>query len=123
MAKKILTAVSDLNLDFIKAYCDAMVLCSEEPDTFEETETYALADVPMVEGDFTKGDHTPDGRELAVSAKPGITVDANGTGTHIALVDISESLLVVVTECDPLAVTTPGTVDFPSWKIINRAPT
>jgi hypothetical protein len=77
----------------------------------------------MAVEDYTKGDHTPDGRELAVAAKPGIAVDANGTGTHIALVDVSEELLVLVTTCAPLAVTTPGTVDFPSWKIINRAPT
>ena len=112
MAKSCHTDVIDGALDIIRNNCTRMTLCSAQPTTYTEANaTYALADVTMAAGDFTKAaDGT--GRKLTVAAKSGVTVDATGTGTHIAWLDVSNSKLLYVTTCTNVNVNNPGTVDF-----------
>lgn len=133
MAKRSLAAAMDKYLDVLKTGsgsvgpCNKMVACNAEPTTFTEANaTFALADVAMASGDFTiaAGDgagNVP--RKVTVAAKSAVAIDTSGTATHIALVDTVNSLLLFVTTCTSQALVSPGTVNFPAWKLEVGAPT
>lgn len=124
MAKAIPDLVADKDLDYIKAKCDKMTICNDQPTTFTEgNATFALADVAMASGDFTIQNHSPDGRELVAAAKNSVPIDSSGTGTHIALLNTADSELLAVTTCSSIVLTSGGTVNIPSWKLVNRDPT
>lgn len=117
MAKSTHDDVLDAALNYIKNNCTRMVLCSAQPTTFTEANaTYALADVTMASGDFTLANGDTSGRKVTVAAKTGVTVDATGTGNHVALLDVTNSKLLYVTTCTSQAVGAGGTVDFGTWK-------
>lgn len=109
----------DAALDYIKNNADLMILCSAQPTSYAEaTATYALADVAMASGDFTHANGDTSGRKTTVAAKSSVTVDANGTGNHIALVKTGTStLLYVNTPAVNKAVLTGDLVNFAAWKI------
>ena len=116
MAKSVADSVIDLALADI-ATATRMVLCSAQPTTFTEANvTYALADVTMAGGDFTgPANGTVSGRKITTAAKTAVTVDATGTGNHVALLDVAGSRLLAVTTCADVAVGIGGTVDIGSF--------
>lgn len=117
MAKAVPDATIDMLLDYI-ALSTLMVACSAEPTTYAEAiTTYALADVAMAGGDFTKANDTS-GRKITTAAKTGVVIDVSGTATHVALVATSGTTLRAVTTCTSQVLTAGGgaTVDFPAWK-------
>lgn len=127
MAKAAPDAVMDAALDYV-AGSNKMVACSAQPTTFAEANaTYALADQAMTagdgNGDFTIADGDVSGRKLTMTAKSGVTIDTNGTATHVALVNTGDSSLRYVTTCTSQALVGGGTVDFPAWKIEIADPT
>lgn len=94
MTKFINDAVMDAALDEI-ALADLQTLCTDPPTTrTEAVTTYALADVAMAGGDYTKANGDTDGRKVTVAAKSSVTVDTTGMATHRALVDATRLLLV-----------------------------
>jgi hypothetical protein len=118
MAKLVHDDVLDGALNIIKNNCTKMTVCSTQPTTYAEgNATYALADVTMTGTDFTVGNGDVSGRKLAVAAKSAVTIDADGTALHIALLDVSNSKLLYVTTCSSQALSTGGTVDIPTWDI------
>ena len=119
MAKSVHNDVLDGALNIVKNNATRMTVCSDEPTTYAEgNATYALADVTVASGDFTNADGDTSGRKCTVAAKSGVLIDASGTATHIALLDVTNSKLLYVTTCTPQALTANGsnTVNFPSWK-------
>lgn len=124
MAKSLHDDVFDGALNVIKNNCTRMTLCSAQPTTYTEgNATYALADATMASGDFTVSDGDTNGRKVRVATKTGITVDANGTGIYVALLDVSNSKLLAVTTCPSKVVTTADLVDFSVWDIEIADPT
>lgn len=133
MAKRCNSELLDLPLNAIKSGngtvgpCTRMVACSAEPTSFTEANaTYALADVTMASGDFTVGagdgaGNTP--RKVTVAAKTGVNVDSNGTATHVALLDVTNSKLLEVTTCTSQVLTAGNSMNFPAWDIEFSAPT
>lgn len=114
MARSLSDTVYDQALNYIKNNCDKMILCSAQPTTYAEAvTTYALADVTMTSSDYTVSNGDVSGRKVRAAAKTSVTVDAGGTGTHIAHVKTGDTTLHVVTTCTSQAVTAGGTVDFP----------
>lgn len=114
MGKIVHDDVLDGALNIIKNNCNSMTVCSAQPTTrTEAVTTYALADVAMASTDFTIADGDTSGRKLTVAAKSGITVDASGTGTHIALCDGTRLLLV--TTMTSQALTAGNTCNIPAW--------
>lgn len=86
-----------------------LVLCSAEPTTFTEANaTYALADVAVDSGDFTKANGDTSGRKVTMAAQTGILIDISGTITHAALVKTSDSTLRYVFTTGSQAVTANG---------------
>ena len=95
-------------------------VCSAQPTTrTEAVTTYALADTtPSFTG---PADGSPDGRQIIVDQKTGVTIDTSGTATHVALCDGSN--LLHVTTCTSQALTAGGTVTIPAETITFRDPT
>lgn len=117
MAKSIHDDVLDAALNLIKNNATRMVACSAQPTTFAEANaTYALADVTMAAGDYTVGNGDTSGRKITVAAKTGIPVDATGTVTHVAHLDVANSKLLFVTTTPSQAVGAGGTLDIGSHK-------
>jgi hypothetical protein len=114
-------AVLDGTLDVI-ATGTIMTICSAQPTTrAEAVTTYALADVTVSSGDFTKAAGDTSGRKVTVGAKSGVNVDSSGTATHIAICDGSN--LLIVTTCTSQALTAGNTANIPAFKYEAAAPT
>lgn len=116
MGKSVHDDVLDGAFNIIKNNCTRMTVCSTQPTTYTEANaTYALADVTMASGDFTLADGDTNGRKVTVAAKSAVPIDASGTAAHVALLDVSNTKLLLVTTCTSLALTAGGTVDIPAW--------
>lgn len=124
MAKAAPDAVMDAAFDYIDQ-STTMIVCSAQPTTYTEaTVTFALADVAVTpDTDFTKADGATGGRKVTVAAKSGVTVDATGTATHVALVRSTDSTLRYVTTCTSQALTAGNTVNIPAWAVEIADPT
>lgn len=117
MAKATPDAVLDKILDEI-ATATSMVACSAQPTTYTEAvTTYALADVVMAGGDYTKANGDTSGRKVTVAAKSAVDVDTSGSATHVALVRTADTTLIYVTTCSSVALDAAGTVNFGAWDI------
>jgi len=118
MGKSVHDDVLDGALNIIKNNCTRMTVCSQQPTTYTEANaTYALADVTVASGDFTVGNGDTSGRKVTVAQKTGVTVDASGTGNHVALLDVSNSKLLYVTTATSQALTSGNTMTFNAWDI------
>ncbi len=114
MAKYVADAVMDLLLNGIAAG-NIMTVCSAQPtNRTEAVTTYALADVALAGGDFTNANGDSSGRKVTIAQKANVTIDANGTATHVSICDGANLLLV--TTCTPQALTAGGTVTIPTFK-------
>lgn len=118
MAKSVHDDVLDAALNYIKNNATRMTACTAQPTTFTEANaTFARADVTMAAGDFTAANGDTSGRKLTVAAKTAVPVDASGTVTHVALLDVTNSKLLYVTTTASQAVSAGGTVDIGTWKV------
>lgn len=121
MAKQAPDATIDGELDYI-AGSTVMHVCSAEPANYAGIAAVSLADATMAAGDFTKADDTS-GRKVTMTAKSGVTVDASGTATHVALAKVADTTLRYVTTCTSQALTSGNTVNVPAWKVNVQDPT
>lgn len=124
MAKRVFQEVLDAALNNIKNNANLMHALSAESTTWTEfNSTHKLADVAMASGDFTLAAGDTSGRKVTSGAKTGVTIDSNGTATHVGWGDSTNTLVKVVTTCTSQALNTGGTVDFPAWKYEINNPT
>lgn len=113
--------VLEAPLDEIIDNCNLMILCSAQPtDRNDAVNVVNLADIAMASTDFTKANGDISGRKAIVAGKYTVTVDHNGDGNHIALVDATR--LLHVTTCPTKAVVTTEPVDILTWDIEFRDP-
>jgi hypothetical protein len=124
MAKMAPNAEMDAALAYVQA-CDKMIVCSAEPANYAEaTATYDLATVALsTPEDLVISNDGTSGRKLVIAAKSGVTVDHDGTATHVAVCKSGDSTLRYVTTCASKSLFTAFLVDFPSWKINIQDPT
>lgn len=90
-------------------------ICSSAPANHAGIAAVSLADVTVDSSDFTAGDGDSSGRKVTVSAQNGITVDDDGTATHIAGTD--GSTMLFLTECTSQVLTSGNTVNIPAFDI------
>ena len=115
------TKVLDALLDGI-ATGTIMTVCSAQPTTrTEAVTTYALADVVLAGGDYTKANGDVSGRKITTAQKASVPIDTTGTATHIAICDATDVLLV--TTCTSQSLTSGGTVTIPAFKCETTDPT
>lgn len=114
MAKFANDLVMDAALDYI-ATGTIMTACSAQPtNRTEAVTTYALADVTLAGGDYTKANGDSSGRKVTIAQKSNVPIDTTGTANHVAICDGTNLLLV--TTCTSQALTAGGTVTFPAFK-------
>lgn len=114
MPKFVNDLVMDAALDVI-ATATIMTACSSQPtNRTEAVTTYALADVTLAGGDFTKANGDSSGRKITTAQKSNVAIDTSGTANYIAQCDGTNLLLV--TTCTPQSLTGGGTVTFPAFK-------
>lgn len=100
--------VLDDGLQLLTDVVDKLVLCSQQPTTYTEAiTTYNLANksTPTVSA---PQDGDASGRKVTISAISDGTVDANGTATHYALVDVSLTKLLAAANLSASQVVTSG---------------
>ena len=123
MAKSVHPDVLDASHD-VTALADQMLICSAEPSDRANALTLALADVAMTPGDgndYTVGAGAPDGRSVTMAAKNGVLIDANGDGTHVALIDGTRLLRVTTMASQTL--TAGNQANIAAWTARIAAPT
>jgi hypothetical protein len=118
MAKFVLDAVLDTALNEIINNADQLVICSGQPATYADATTddgsggNALGETAIAGADFTgPADGDTNGRKLTVNQQTGITVDVTGTADHVAIVDDTNSRLLLVTTISSQSVSSGGTAD------------
>ena len=117
MGKSLSNAVLDGSLDV--AVGDQISVCSAEPTTYAEAiTTFKLAISTSVPGgDFVNADGDSSGRKMTVATQTAVTIDSTGTGNHVAITNLSGTLLKVVTTATPQLLTSGGTVDIGTFKL------
>lgn len=84
----------------------------------------AISDNLMPEASPSVGapaDGDTNGRKATVAASNGNTADANGTATHVSLIDAT--VLLYVTTCTSQAITSGNTVNIGAWDVEIADPT
>ena len=125
MAKFINDVVLDAQLEKV-ATGTHIHLCSSQPTTKTEADTtYQLASSTLTtgdgNGDYTIANGDVNGRKITISQQTGINVDNSGTGTHLAIVDATNVLLV--TTITSQAVTAATTITFNAFDYSTSDPT
>ena len=118
--------IADSSMDLLLAVIDGatvMHACTtlDATPTLAEVNAASLANVAMAAGDITLADGATSGRRAIMAAKSGVSVTATNTAADIALVDGTN--VKCVTTCTPQALTSGGTVNFPTWSWEVRDPT
>lgn len=118
MAKYADDAIMDAALDNLINNADQLVVCAGQPANYSDATTdngsggNALGETAVGAGDFTKADGDTSGRKVTVAAQSGITVDADGTADHVAIIDDTNTTLKLVTTLSSSqAVSAGGTMD------------
>ena len=116
MAKFLPDAIIDGMLSYIQVRLTGISVCSTQPTTYAEaTATYKLADKNgLTSTDLTVGNGDTSGRKIAMVAHSAVTIDATGTAAHVAWWGSSGSILLLVTTCTTIALTTGSTVTIPT---------
>jgi len=112
MAKFIADSIYNLQLAGL-ATGTSISLCNAQPTTRAEAiTTFMLATTTTIpgdgNGDFVIAAGDTDGRKITIGAQAGVNVTNSGTGTHIAICDGSDVLLV--TTCTSQVVTSGNTI-------------
>ena len=130
MGKWVADAVLDAALNHIKNNSTRVTLCNAQPADYSKavndpstSSGNRLADVSISSADFgspQNGDVS--GRKIQVDAQSSISVDVTGTVTHLAMVDVSSTVLLYVTTVSSQAVTAGNKANIPAWDIEFRDP-
>lgn len=103
MGKFQLDKVYDQALNYIQNNADQFVVCQGEPANYSDATTdlgtgsgNALGETSVASGDFTLADGDTSGRKLTTGAQSGITIDVTGDADHKALVNDTDSELLLV---------------------------
>lgn len=122
---------NDLWDELLQAVIDAtdeVHLCSAEPTTYTEaTSTYSLGNgtvAPLTDWTGPEAATSPYARKITLDAFTGLTISANGTATHLALVDSTTSTLIYQAALSAsVAFTTSDTWNFTSPIVIQTGAT
>lgn len=114
MAKWANDSVLDALLDKVGT-ANQILVTTNQPTTRANALSNSLASSSLTGGDFTKGDGTPNGRQIAIAQKSSVLVTDTGNATHVALVDSSDLLYVTTVTSQQL--TQGNTVTIPSWTV------
>lgn len=101
MSKFVSDTVLDQALDYLKQNVDKLTICDGEPDNYSDASTLKsnggnkLGDTSLGTSDLTLSDGDTSGRKLKVTGQSGAKVEEDGTADHIALIDDTNSELLL----------------------------
>lgn len=110
MAKFVSDTVIDQALNYIKNNAEQVVICAGQPSNYSDATTdsgsggNALGESAVSTGDFTVADGDTSGRKITMGTKS-VTIDVTGTADHVALVDDTNTELLLVTTMASSSVT------------------
>jgi hypothetical protein len=116
MAKFALDLIMDAALDFLISNADTLAVCAGEPADYSSATTLAsgggnqVGSTSVASGDFTKADGDTSGRKVTVAGQSGVSVDADGTADHVAILDDTNSRLLLITTMPSQGVSSGGTM-------------
>ena len=120
MAKFASDGFIDGGLDAI-ATATAMNICTAQPTSIAECDSLSLIPAQtLTGGSFTIANGDTNGRKVTVAQQATLSIDTNGTATHVAINDGTD---YYVTTCTSQALTSGGTVTVPAWDIEIADPT
>src|SRR5688572_15933180 len=105
--------IADAGFDFLIAEAERIVVLSSYPAAYANVAAATLADNAI--GTITKANGDTSGRKAIIPAHNNVPIDANGTATHVAVVDDTGTRILLVTECTSQVLTSGGTVTVPAW--------
>ena len=88
-------------------------VCSGEPANYAGIAAVELA-TAAISGSYSKADGTPDGRANTLPGQADLNIDTDGTATHYAISNGTDTLYCVATISNPQALSTGGTVSVAS---------
>jgi hypothetical protein len=109
--------VMDAALNLVINNSSTFVICAGQPASYSDATTgngnggNALGESSTSSADFTLADGDTSGRKLTHSGKSGVSIDADGTADHVALIDDANSRLLLVTTLTSQGVTSGATAD------------
>lgn len=93
----------------------AINICTAEPTSVAECDSLSLIPAhTLTGGDFTKANGDVSGRKVTIASQASLSIDANGTATHVA---INDGTNFYATTCTSQGLTSGGTVTIPAWDI------
>jgi len=112
MTKSIHDDVLDGAWNALRLNANGISVCDGAPTDFTEAwTTYALATSGTLSSpDFTIADGDTSGRKCTIGTQSDVAIFNNGTADHIALVDVGNTKLLLVTTCSDQVLTSGGTV-------------
>jgi hypothetical protein len=112
MAKLIPDTIIDAQLALTEG--DVINVCAGQPTTYTEAiTTFNLASQAIVGGDFTYANGDASGRKWTLTPPTGTSVTTSGTADHVAITNLGDtSLRLVTTITTPTAITSGNTVDI-----------
>lgn len=110
--------IFDNGLTVLDTEANRLDICSAAPTTYAEaTSTYTLGNKTSLSVG-SPADRSPSGRKVTVAAITDGTVTANGTATHVAVVDtVNSRLLAVQALSASQAVTSGNTFTLPAFDV------
>lgn len=118
MAKDVDASVQNAALNEIKDNATHLCLCSTQPTDFTEAyTTYMLARTTVSSGDFTLADGDTSGRKMTIAAKSAFSITNSGTLTYVAIVDQTNTILLMVTTATSQILYSGNTVSTPAFII------
>lgn len=114
MAKFVTDTILDQALDYLRQNSDQLVLAEGEPANYSDATTdkgsggNALGETAVGTGDFTLADGDTSGRKVTVAGQSGVSVDVSGTADHVAIVDDTNTELLLVSTIDNAQSVTAG---------------
>jgi len=115
MPKYVTDTILDAALNYLKNNADQLVLCAGQPATYADATTdsgsggNALGETAIGAADITLADGDTSGRKATVAQQSGITIDVDGTWDHVAIVDDTNTELLLVTTVSAQSVTAGNT--------------
>jgi hypothetical protein len=114
MAKFANDLIMDAAFDFLIAEAERIVVATGDAAfVYASLAAITLADNAI--GTITKANGDTNGRKAIVPQHAAVPIDANGTATHVHVVDDTGTRILLVTTCTSQVLTSGGTVTIPAW--------
>lgn len=128
MSMMTVDASMDAKLNYLKDRITKLVVLTAEPSNYTDADTtygtstgQKLVEVAIASGDITIEAGDPDGRQITVAKKEGVSTLASGTATYIAWLDgVAEVILHYVPTTASVVLSHPESLTINATTLVDR---